>query len=100
MLYTLPWYDSRTELGADFDNHPTPYTAQSYDLCHHLGVTNNNDAEQVIANHVKNVAPDLYTRIVFDSENGCFFAYTADENDMKTFVELVEHLVNWRGREN
>lgn len=93
MAYELPWYENRARF-PDLPELFAGFTAQDYTLAYALGVPDNYAAEMVVSTHLHEHHPDLATRVRFESEMGCFFAYTDTEGDMLSLVACVAGLVS------
>lgn len=93
MPYPLPWYRDQDAFPDDPDMW-RGFTAQDYTLAFALDVEDNHAAEQVVRDAVRARNGTLVHRIRFDSEAGCFFAHTDDEQDMKALIGIVAELVD------
>jgi hypothetical protein len=92
MTYQLPWYRDSDR----FEDDPEMwrgYTAQDYTLAYALDADDNVEAQQRVVDAVVSVNPELAERVTFDSERGCFFAYTDTEADMRALVAVIADLV-------
>lgn len=94
MTYQLPWHDDREREYYDPTDLPGLfYVAQDYTLAYALDLQDNRLAEEMVARSVQATDPELATRIRWDSEMGCFFAYTATVDDMESLAKVVSMLV-------
>lgn len=73
------------------------WTVKDYDLCDALGVRSNYEAENiVISAYSENKQRTPVNRIVFDSEAGCFFAYTPTKESAEELAKFINNLVKER----
>ncbi len=94
MPYQLPWYDAReSEYYDPTDRLGLFYVAQDYTLALALDLPHNRLAEDLVAKVVRTEDPALAERVRWDSEMGCFFAYTATAADMERLAGIVSELV-------
>jgi hypothetical protein len=90
--YPLPWYRDQDRFPEDPDMW-NGWSAQDYTLSYALGVSDNVEAERVVVTELERSAPELLGRLSFDSERGCFFAHSSNEEDMVALVAVVADLV-------
>lgn len=90
--YQLPWYCDQERFPEDPDMWGG-YTAQDYTLAYALDLEHNRQADELVAAAVAERDPQLADRVRFDSERGCFFAYTDTEDEMRRLVAVVAALV-------
>lgn len=90
--YELPWYCDR-ETFPDDETMWKGFTAQDYTLAYALGVDHNRQAEELVQAQLQVSAPELVSRVEFDSEMGCFFAYTKTSEDMVALAGVVASMV-------
>lgn len=86
--YQIPWYNDAT-IGGSGDQ----WTLQDYTLCHALDRDTNRAAEADVIDHITSCAPELAARVRFDSEMGCFFAYTDSEADAQALAAHIANMV-------
>jgi hypothetical protein len=98
MPYALPWYQDQVEFPDDPDMW-LGFTAQDYTLAYALDVEHNVDAQDLVEAAVRASDPALAERITWDSEMGCFFAYTHERSDMEQLVAAVAELVEQRNKD-
>jgi hypothetical protein len=89
--YQIPYYCDREIFGTQ--DGVWGWTAQDYTLCHALRVDDNYAAEQIVADAVVKADSNLSLRVTFDSEYGCFFAHTHNQEDMIALVSIIAGLV-------
>ena len=90
--YELPWYEYTEDDGIEPGVLPR-FTAQDCTLAYALDVKDNYAAEDLVRRHLAKHHGELVSRVRFDSEMGCFFAYTDTEADMLVLVACVAELV-------
>jgi hypothetical protein len=69
------------------------YVAQDYTLALALDLPHNRLAEELVTKVVRAKDPALVERVHWDSEMGCFFAYTATAADMERLAGIVSEIV-------
>lgn len=76
------------------------YTVMSYSLFEDLNLTegyggevNNYAAELLVKDILERENKSLASRVSFDSEAGCFFAYTKNKEDAETLKEFIERII-------
>jgi hypothetical protein len=93
MSYPLPWYDDRDKF-SEPPGDTWRFTAQDYTLAYALDVPTNYEAEALVRDALTAAHPEVAARVTFDSEAGCFFAYTDTVADMEVLVAVVAELVD------
>ena len=93
MGYPLPIIDNREEFPDDAEMHEFELTAMDYTLCAALNVAGNYEAEQLVSERLHANFSGIEEKVEFDSEYGCFFAYTNDAEAMMALLEVVQGLV-------
>ena len=65
-----------------------------YTLCHSLGLDTNYQAQDAVTEHINTTTPPFTGPVTFDSERGCFFAYTDTEHDAHLLADTISDLVH------
>lgn len=98
--YELPTYHDSTLYENELlypdgvpDGTSLGWTAQDYTLCVALGVDDNYAAQALVEEALQRSDRQLFERIRFDSEMGCFFAYADSEADIAALASAVADLV-------